>query len=1335
VHRHVRPLRTLLALVAAVATVLALIALGPSAQAAAPASPTGLAPDGTSTSAIPVLSWDRGTDATTYDIQMATTSAFASSLWTVNGTYNDKASPAVQLPAGTIYWRVRAHNTSGTSDWSTGSFTHSAAAAPTLVTPADGATLKEGDDTPVFQWSPVAGATGYTVRIGQDSDFTDPSRYTVLKSVQAQAAALNGFLPPNTYYWEVQAQLGTGLNTSWSAPRSLILQGLDQPTLQGPPDDINNGVQDVVLNWTPVAGAATYNLQVSTDANFNTTVVNVTKVTGTRYSPPNTINNDQYYWRVRAVDASGNTVDWSQAPIWHFKRNWPDQPTLQYPQNNATVGDPFYFQWSPVPHASEYLVQVATNANFTGTVGTCRTSGTTLTPAQLYNGHNNTLPCVPSAAATYYWRVQAVDQPTGVLSDVISAQVGKFTYLPATPTQVSPTNGASVSVPTMSWSPVPGAAQYEVSYTDTTAGGGSTVFDTSALSFTPRTALVVGHTYRWQVQTITADGRKGSTLLPVSQPTFTVTAQPAASALTPEATDAPTSARFPTLTWTPVVGAKVYRVLVRPTGTIGYTQLQDASPYPATEDLDVGNLAPGVYDWIVEAYDNTNNLISTTSTPGQYTITALPQPTSTAVGLTGNAITGNAGTTVDTCPSTLPSSCQNLRGTPVLSWTPDPNAAYYQLYISYDAEMTNLYTPQPIDVYGSTWADVAELPDSQAGSAYYWEAVPCLAENVCGPLAHATLAFNKESDQVVLTSPVSADPSHPTTVQNDVHLSWQDYLTSEAGADSSDTSLQTPARTGPKQYRVQVSTTPDFSTLVETALVDQTSFTSYLTTYPEGPLYWRVQVVDDSSNNLNWSATGVFVKSSPAPTQTFPVSTGGGIPSVNGKNLLTWNAQNFAASYDLEVYKNDDLIGQDANKVLSANSLVTAYAPSNLLPASATPYTWRVRRVDAAGRKGPWSPLTEFLVTGDSPTLTSPVNGSHEAPNDTLFTWLASTNAAKYTFELRQAGSSTVFESATTVNTSWADPRDLTTGDWQWRVTALDASGNTIGAPGNWTDMQFTVDGSVLAVNPVSISGTSAIGSLLTVQPPTWTPSGVTTTYVWLRNGSAISGATDTSYTLVTADIGKQITVRATGTKVAYANGTSTSDPVTVTAGPAPVPSQSPSVSGTKAVGQVLTANPGIWPTGASYAYRWLRNGAVISGATGTTYRLQPADAVKQISVEVTASITGLSPGVARSSAVKIAQMKSTTTGILQSPTVSHTTRAKLNLYIAVSGLSGPTGKVTVKQGKKTLASTTLKAKSFGRKTVTLKKLGKGKHKLTVIYAGTTAVKGSKSHAVVLHIT
>ena len=139
------------------------------------------------------------------------------------------------------------------------------------------------------------------------------------------------------------------------------------------------------------------------------------------------------------------------------------------------------------------------------------------------------------------------------------------------------------------------------------------------------------------------------------------------------------------------------------------------------------------------------------------------------------------------------------------------------------------------------WSRTAALPDSQAGSAYFWTVQPCKTETVCTPLAHATHAFNKMSNQVELLAPADG-----ATVQDDVSLSWEDFLATQASADTSDTVLTTPARTEALSYRVQTATDPNFQSIIETTVVDQTTFTSYATTYPEGPVYWRVQAIDGS---------------------------------------------------------------------------------------------------------------------------------------------------------------------------------------------------------------------------------------------------------------------------------------------------------------------------------------------------------------------------------------------------------------------------------------------------------------------------------------------------------
>ncbi len=81
--------------------------------------------------------------------------------------------------------------------------------------------------------------------------------------------------------------------------------------------------------------------------------------------------------------------------------------------------------------------------------------------------------------------------------------------------------------------------------------------------------------------------------------------------------------------------------------------------------------------------------------------------------------------------------------------------------------------------------------------------------------------------------------------------------------------------------------------------------------------------------------------------------------------------------------------------------------------------------------------------------------------------------------------------------------------------------------------------------------------------------------------------------------------------------------------------------TGSPVVGNTLTVVPGTW-SGASpitLTYQWLRNGAAISGATGTTYVLTVADANTTVTVQetATASTNPPAPQTATASGVTIA--------------------------------------------------------------------------------------------------
>ena len=107
-----------------------------------------------------------------------------------------------------------------------------------------------------------------------------------------------------------------------------------------------------------------------------------------------------------------------------------------------------------------------------------------------------------------------------------------------------------------------------------------------------------------------------------------------------------------------------------------------------------------------------------------------------------------------------------------------------------------------------------------------------------------------------------------------------------------------------------------------------------------------------------------------------------------------------------------------------------------------------------------------------------------------------------------------------------------------------------------WTSQLTAPVNTVLPV----ISGTAQVGSTLSTTTGTWTESPTGYTYQWKRGGTNISGATASTYLLVSADNAATITVTVTATNIAgSASATSsgvgpittpyaTWDPATVTA-------------------------------------------------------------------------------------------------------------------------------------------------------------------------------------------
>jgi alpha-tubulin suppressor-like RCC1 family protein len=181
-----------------------------------------------------------------------------------------------------------------------------------------------------------------------------------------------------------------------------------------------------------------------------------------------------------------------------------------------------------------------------------------------------------------------------------------------------------------------------------------------------------------------------------------------------------------------------------------------------------------------------------------------------------------------------------------------------------------------------------------------------------------------------------------------------------------------------------------------------------------------------------------------------------------------------------------------------------------------------------------------------------------------------------------------------------------------------------------------TVTKGTLTVGPPTITGSANVGSTLTAAPGTGT-AGADLAYQWTRNGAPIAGATGPAYTPVAADLGTQIAVTLTVSRLGYTTVNAASAAVTVATGTLTV--GPPTITGGAKVGSTLTAKPGTGTAGADLAYQWTRNGAPINGATGQSYTLVTADAGKQVAVSLTITKPGYSTVSNTSAAVTIEGM------------------------------------------------------------------------------------------------
>ena len=467
---------------------------------------------------------------------------------------------------------------------------------------------------------------------------------------------------------------------------------------------------------------------------------------------------------------------------------------------------------------------------------------------------------------------------------------------------------------------------------------------------------------------------------------------------------------MPMMAWDSYTGAEHYKVWYGPAGGLYFgaplsagTELQYAG-FTAT---DIPTPA-GTYKYYVEAFD-VNDVHVAFSAEQTFTVTA--------------PLELGSADYVSPPRCTLIVSCTTLSDTPTLVWEPIAGAGAYEVILANDAEFTNIV--KRYKTIFTTLSPRESFVDQQAGQALYWFVKPCVDMGLsrCGPDASTIAndnasAFRKNSAAIEVLTPTIGQ-----SIANQITFSWTAYLTTSQGL--------TPAvDQEARNYRIEVSTTADFAATIDTIVVDQTVYTAFDKTYPEGPLYWRVQALDGSGNALTKSPARLVNKVSPALTTTFPGngSTQSGVP------YFQWNPQAFAATYLVEIYKNGDTNFSPANLVLNQTDKV--------LGLVSDPVTWRPATTPGASAattqttgQAPGRPPGRSRSRPQRPTLTAPANGAAVSASTLLMTWSGVAGAVQYRVEVAATCAfSPIITNQLTVMAAFAPITAYANGTYCWRV-------------------------------------------------------------------------------------------------------------------------------------------------------------------------------------------------------------------------------------------------------------------------------------------------------------
>jgi len=381
------------------------------------------------------LSWEQGSPASHFEIQVAGTANFSDN--PIPLKTRDKKLKLPFLAKGVYFWRVRSIDFPNES-WSAAS-TFKVGPEPTRVLAppipqlADSQFLietkvhsltaerihslrKRGAQSyiakyPMLRWSKVAGADRYTLQISRNRQFTD----IIVSETLPRTSFTWRNIEPGTYYWRAKGlseNFKDGLYTAVQqlqinlAPPQQLSQALivdevpDQLLLTAAPPPL-------LLKWNPTIFTKNYEVEFSNQSNFTNSTRFITSQNERRVQVPRP---GIYYWRIRGLDSGKLPVSpFSSAYTLEFQRVFKDPMAVRnlaavYPRQQDSIilvgqkTSELEFKWSKPYESAKYRIELSYDPSFEFVFYTAETNTNFYKYTQ------------PFQARVIYWRVRAEGQ-------------------------------------------------------------------------------------------------------------------------------------------------------------------------------------------------------------------------------------------------------------------------------------------------------------------------------------------------------------------------------------------------------------------------------------------------------------------------------------------------------------------------------------------------------------------------------------------------------------------------------------------------------------------------------------------------------------------------------------------------------------------------------------------------------------------------------------------------------------------------------------------------------------------------------------------------------------